>query len=110
MLRFQRFRPPSPDDRAAWAAEQRWLIEDARLVGEIHVIGLCLAAALIVAAVGATFGLRALAGFCFLACCGGVARIVYLIIRRYRMFVDIKIAGGMTKKGAVLEFNSRYSD
>jgi hypothetical protein len=39
MLRFQRFRPPSPDDRAAWAAEQRWLIEDARLVGEIHVIG-----------------------------------------------------------------------
>jgi hypothetical protein len=110
MLRFQPFRPPSPDDGVAGAAEQRWLIEDARLVGEIHVIGLCLAATLIVAAVGATLGLRALAGFCFFACCGGIARIVYLIIRRYRMFVDIKIAGGMTRKEAVLEFILRYSD
>jgi hypothetical protein len=110
MLGFQRFNPPSPDDGAAWAAEQRWLIEDARLVGEIHRIGLGLAAALIVTAVGATFGLRALAGFCLFACCGGIARIVYLLVRRYRMFVDIKTAGGMTRKAAVLEFIARYSD
>jgi hypothetical protein len=50
-----------------------------------------------------------LAGVCFIACCGAVARIVYLIVRRYRMFVDIKMTGGMTKKEAVLEFISRYS-
>ena len=110
MLGFQRFRPPSPDDGAAWSAEQRWLIEDARLVGEINIVGLCLAAVLIVAAAGAAFGLRAIAGICAVACCGGIARIVYLIVRRYRMFVDIKMAGGMTKKEAVLEFVSRYSD
>jgi hypothetical protein len=110
MLGFRRFHPPSLDDGAAWTAEERWLIEDARLVADIHVIGLFLAAALIVAAVGATFGLRALAGFCFFACCGGVARIVYLLVRRYRMFVNIKTAGGMTKKETLLEFISRYSD
>ena len=70
MLGFQRFHPPSPDDGTAWTAEQRWLIEDARLIGEIHLIGLCLATVLIVAAGGATFGLRALAGssICFPLC------------------------------------------
>jgi hypothetical protein len=110
MLGFQRFHPPSPDDGAEWVAEQRWLIADARLIGEVHIIGLGLGATLIFAVVGATFELRELAAVCFSACCGGVARIVYLIVRRYRMFVDIKMAGGMTEKEAASEFISRYSD
>ncbi len=107
---LQRFQPPSPDNTAAWAAEQRWLYEDARLVREIQIIGLSLGAVLAILGVGVAFALRGLAILCVIACCGGMARIIYLIVKRYRMFLDIKTAAGMARKEAIAEFISRYSD
>ena len=109
MLGLQRFQPPSPDDAVAWAAEQRWLLEDARLVREIQIAGVCLAAVLIIVAISIAFELQGLARLCALVICFGFARIIYLIVKRYRMFLEIKTAAGMTRKEAIAEFASRYS-
>jgi hypothetical protein len=39
-------------------------------------------------------------------CC--VVRVVFLIVRRHRSFIDIKIAGGMTRQQALREMLLRY--
>jgi hypothetical protein len=103
-----RYQPPSPDDGMAYAAEQRWLIAEAEIGRQFVHVAIGTVASLV-----ATF-FSALNGQLFLArafsiaifCC--VVRVIFLIVRRHRTFIDIKIAGGMTRQEALTEMLSRY--
>jgi hypothetical protein len=83
------------------------LIEEARSRRQFAIAALCVAAGLVATGVAASFGLSALARVCCIVIFGGIARVIYLCIQRQRRFMAIKMAGGMTRQAALVEFNSR---
>jgi 1,4-dihydroxy-2-naphthoate octaprenyltransferase len=102
------YRPPSPDDdRALALAEQRWLMEAARLKRLLTIAGLVVAAGLVVTGAAVMLGSTGLARLCCIPVFGGMARVIYLFIQRQRRFVAIKMQAGMTRHQALTEFNAR---
>jgi hypothetical protein len=102
------YRPPLSDDTAAYAAEQRWLVAAARLNRQLALTAIGIAAGLLATILAATNGLPALAGMCAVAVLGAMAWVIYLLVARHRTFIAIKMAGGMTKKEALTESNTRF--
>jgi hypothetical protein len=110
IFRLQRYNPPSPGDRAAWDAEQRWLAAEAEIGRQIMYAALVIAASLIAAAGAVIYELLAVPRLLIIVCLGGMARVIFLIVKRHRTFIAIKTAGGMTKEEAISEELDRYSD
>jgi hypothetical protein len=104
------YQSPSPADGAAGAAEQRWSIEDARLRRQFTIAGLCIAGSVAATYLAASRGELGLARISLVLVLGGMARVIYLIRERYRRFIAIKMAAGLTKEEAVSEFNRRFND
>jgi hypothetical protein len=101
---------PSSDAAAAPLSEQRWLQEEARFRRHFVVVALLIAAGIFATCVLADLGQLTLARLCCITVFGGMARVIYLIIERRRRFIAVKMQGGMTRKQAVSEFNSRFGD
>jgi hypothetical protein len=108
MTRSLFYQPPSPDDEAAWRAEQMWLLAEKRLNRKINFTGLGCAACLIVVAIAVTKGIPWLPGICAVLVFGCFARVVHLFVVRHHTFMAIKTAGGMSRQDALLELNQRY--
>ena len=103
MLRLPQYRPPSPDDGASWATEQRWLIAEAEIARHIAYAAIGIVASLVATFVTANYGQTEWARVFCICCFGAIGRVIFLIIKRHRVFIDIKMAGGMTKHEAILE-------
>jgi hypothetical protein len=71
------------------------------------VAALSVAVGLAATCIAMGFGQLASARACCIVVFGGMARVIYLCIARQRRFMAIKTVGGMTRRQALSEFNSR---
>ncbi len=99
---------PSTNKRSAEFAEERWQIEVKRFNRRQTALGIGIAACILASYPAASAGLKILAGLCAVGALAGAAAVIYLRVRNYRLFIEIRMTGGMTREQALSEWTQRF--
>ena len=100
--------PASAKDRTAELAEQRWQIEVQRFKKRQIALGIGIAVCIAAGYPAAAFGQRTLAGLLAIGAVAGIAGVIYLAVKNRRLFIDIKMTGGLTREEAMSQWYRRY--
>ncbi len=76
--------------------------------GAVVYVGIGIAVCIAAGYPAAAFGQRTLAGLLAIGAVAGIAGVIYLAVKNRRLFIDIKMTGGLTREEAMSEWYRRY--